>query len=254
MITITIITVCYNSATTIRDALASVAAQSYKRVEHVIVDGGSKDATVELIRRWQKHTVRLITEPDLGIYDAMNKGISMATGDVIGILNADDIYADDTVFSQLAEVFSEPTIDACYSDLVYVDKCNLKKVIRYWRSRPFESGLFEKGWVPAHPTFFVRKKIYEQYGAFDLDYKLAADYDLMARFLAKYKIRTIYVPRVLVKMRVGGATNMNIKNIIKQNIEIFTSCKKNNVKISVLSFLANKITNRVHQFYLGRVL
>lgn len=249
-----IITACHNSADTIKDTINSIKLQSYKKYEHIIVDGGSVDDTLEYIRNCGSGDLRFISERDRGMYDAMNKGIAMATGDVIGILNADDVYADNTVFSQLAEVFSEPTIDACYSDLVYVDKCNLNKVIRYWRSRPFESGLFEKGWVPAHPTFFVRQKIYKQYGAFDLDYKLAADYDLMVRFLAKYKIRTVYIPKVLVKMRMGGATNMNIKNIAKQNLEIFASCKKNNIKISLLTFLANKIITRVQQFYLGRNL
>jgi len=183
---ISIITVCYNSADTIADTIASVASQQYKDKEHIIVDGASRDSTMDIVKSAGSIT-RYISEPDKGIYDGMNKGLKLATGDVIGLLNADDFYADDTVLTQVAEAFKKPNIQACFANLVYVDQHDTSRVVRYWKSRPYQQGLFKSGWMPAHPTFFVRKEVYEQYGLFDLSYKIAADFELLFRFIEQKK-------------------------------------------------------------------
>lgn len=247
---ISIITVVYNNRTYIEDCILSVAGQTYKNVEYIIVDGGSTDGTVDIIRKYDARISMWTSEPDIGIYDAMNKGISKATGDVIGLLNADDVYFNDEVLEKVASVMSDLSLDACYADLTYVDCKDLNKTVRYWRSRQFETGFFKKGWVPPHPTFFARKKIYDNFGIFDLDFKLAADFELMARFLERYMIRSNYIPSIFVKMRLGGATNKSLINIMKQNIEIVRACRKNTIEISLISFLCNKITDRFKQFLL----
>jgi glycosyltransferase involved in cell wall biosynthesis len=248
MIKITIVTVCYNSVATIRDTLESVASQSDKNLEHIIVDGGSTDGTMAVIRDWKKHPISLISEPDKGIYDAMNKGIRLATGDIIGILNSSDLYYDSHVLENVSQVMSNLSIDACYADLIYVDQSNLKKIIRYWKSCVFKKGLFPKGWMPPHPTFFVRRSIYEKYGLFDLNYSLAADFELMARLLERFQIRSVYVPKIFIKMRFGGASNNSAVDIIKQNIEIYQACKKNNIPVSLGAFIIIKIASRIKQF------
>ena len=232
---ITIVTVCYNSVGTIRDTLESVALQSNKNFEHIIVDGGSTDGTVAVIREWKKHPISLISEPDKGIYDAMNKGIRLATGDIIGILNSSDLYYDSHVLENVSVVMSDASVDACYADLISVDQSNLNKIIRYWKSCVFKKGLFKKGWVPPHPTFFVRRLVYEKYGLFDLNYSLAADFELMARLLERFQIQSIYVPKIFIKMRFGGVTNNSAVNIIRQNIEIYKACKENNDPIKIIN-------------------
>lgn len=248
MIKITIVTVCCNSAATIRDTLESVAAQSHKNVEHIVIDGGSTDGTLDVIHEWKKHPVRLVSEPDRGIYDAMNKGIRLATGDIIGILNSDDMYYDSDVLESVSAVMADASIDACYSDLIYVDKNNLQKIIRYWKSCVFKKGLFSKGWMPPHPTFFVRRLIYEKYGLFDLNYTLAADVELLARFLERFRIRAVYIPKIFIKMRFGGVSNNSVVNIIKQNIAIYKACKNNNIPLYPVSFFVVKIASRIKQF------
>jgi len=184
---ISMVTVCFNSAATIQDTLKSVALQSHPPLEHILVDGGSTDRTLSIIRQWKEHAVRLICGPDQGIFDAMNKGIMLAEGDVIGILNSDDVFYGNNVLKRVAERMQDTSVDACYGDLIYVRNHDHHKIVRYWKSGPFQKGLFSRGWVPPHPTFFVRRRIYEQYGLFDLDYSLAADFELMARFLENIK-------------------------------------------------------------------
>ena len=206
---ISIITVCYNSAKTIEDTLKSVANQKDINVEHILIDGASKDGTQQIIRQYDSVTM-LVSEPDKGIYDAMNKGIALATGDVIGTLNADDFYMYDHVLSNVAKIFLDPNIEACYGDLVYVSEANTDQPVRFWKSTDYKHGLFKAGWMPAHPTFFVRKSVYERLGNFDLNYKIAADFELLFRFIEKNKVNTKYLPKVLVKMRLGGTTNKNI--------------------------------------------
>lgn len=216
---ISIITASYNAGATISDCLKSVNSQTVP-VEHIIIDGASTDSTLELVRKISSHA-RIISEPDNGIYDAMNKGLRLASGDIIGILNTDDFYAAPDVLVRVSAVFADPTVAVCYGDLQYVQEEKLPesfKVVRHWQSDPFCRSRFLWGWMPPHPTFFVRKEIYEQYGLFRLDLGSAADYELMLRFLFKHQIRAVYIPQVLVKMRVGGVSNATLKNRIKANL------------------------------------
>jgi len=249
MIKITIITVCLNSAATIKDTLESVASQSYKNLEHIIVDGGSKDGTIAIIQEWEEYPIRLISDGDKGIFDAMNKGVVLVTGDVVGILNSDDVYYDQDILKKVAEEMSDPAVDACYADLVYVEKNNLRKIVRYWKSCPFDKGLFSRGWAPPHPTFFVRRRVYEKYGLFDLDYSLAADFELMVRFLEKFQVKSIYIPQIFVKMRSGGASNRSLLNIIRQNFEIYQAIKKNNQRFDFFVFVFSKLISRLRQYF-----
>ncbi|MFN7085992.1 MAG: glycosyltransferase family 2 protein [Burkholderiales bacterium] len=244
---ISIITVCFNSAATIEETLLSVAAQRYADKEHLVIDGASTDGTVDIVRR-QPSVARWISEPDRGIYDAMNKGIAMATGEVIGTLNADDVYADDTVLAQVAEVFANPAVDACFADLVYVDKRHTGKVVRYWKSRAYEAGLFERGWMPAHPTFFARRDVYERFGKFDLEFPRQADFELTMRLLAVHKITSVYVPKIWVRMRKGGISNNSIRGVIKGNIEAWRACRKNKLEIGPF-FVVTKLLSRIPQFF-----
>lgn len=229
---ISIITVCLNSVATIEDAIKSVLTQDYKDIEHIVVDGGSTDGTLEILAKYQSQIAKCISEPDNGVYDAMNKGIKLATGDIIGFLNSDDFYADKTVIRKIAEMVMAANADCCYGDLEYVDRNNLNKTIRKWKSRPYYDGLFEKGWHPPHPTFFVKKSIFDKYGGFDLAFDIGADYELMLRFLKKHRIKSYYIPSVLVKMRTGGKSNKNLWQIVKANMECFHAWKKNGLKIS----------------------
>lgn len=242
---ISIITAVYNGAATIADCLESVCRQSHA-AEHIIIDGGSTDGTLALLERYRPGVARLVSDPDNGIYDAMNKGIALATGDVIGILNADDFYADERVLARVAAVFADPEVEACYGDLVYL-KENLRSVEsgvatveseqqvaesdskvkpqnskltlhRYWQAGSYRPRSFYWGWMPPHPTFFVRRRIYEKYGTFNLDLGSAADYELMLRLLLKHDITTAYIPEVLVKMRAGGVSNASLANRLKANL------------------------------------
>lgn len=243
---ISIITVCYNSECTIESTLKSVANQSYSDIEHVIIDGASKDGTLDIISRFNSVSV-LVSEPDKGIYDAMNKGFSLATGDVIGTLNADDFYIDESVLSDVAIIFSDNSVDACFADLVYVKQDDTDDIVRYWKSEAYKPGLFKSGWMPAHPTFFVRKSVYEKLGVFDLNYKIAADFELLFRLIEKNEIRTAYLPRVVIKMRLGGTTNKSLNNINIQNKEIIQILCDYYQDFSAFQFWTHKVINRFFQ-------
>jgi glycosyltransferase len=214
-VTISIITATFNSASTLRDCLTSVSSQ-HITAEHLIIDGVSTDKTLSIVNSYP-HIAKTISEPDRGIYDAMNKGIALATGDVIGILNSDDFYADRDVLAKVAQVFTKDGVDSCYGDLVYVDPANISRITRVWKSGPFHINNFFWGWMPPHPTFFVRRTVYEKYGMFNLNLGSAADYELMLRFLVKHKITMAYIPEVLVKMRAGGVSNVSLRNRLKAN-------------------------------------
>lgn len=207
---LSIITVCLNSAQTIEQTIQSVLSQHHGDIEYLVLDGGSRDGTQEIIERYHDRLAVYRSEPDDGLYDAMNKGIGLATGDVVGILNADDFYTDEYVLSKVAHVFRDPAVDACYADLVYVAKDSPEKIVRYWKSQPYNDRLFYRGWMPPHPTFFVRRKIYEQYGCFNLAMGTAADYELMLRFLLRHSIKASYIPALLVYMRCGGASGSSL--------------------------------------------
>lgn len=247
-----IITVVYNNKDTISDAMNSVLSQNYDDLEYIVVDGASTDGTFEVIKeaikRCPERSINFISEKDNGIYDAMNKGIGLATGEVVGLLNGDDVYAGNLVLKKVAGVFADSSVDSCYADLVYVDKFDMNKVIRYWKSCDYRNGLFSKGWAPPHPTFFVRRKVYEKYGVFDLSYSMGNDVDLMMRFLSKYKLKSVYVPGIFVKMRFGGVSNKNVINIVRQNLELFRAGEKNDVKIFPPVFIFGKIIARISQY------
>ena len=203
---ISIITVCFNSAKTISDTINSVASQDYPEIEHIIVDGGSTDGTLDILEK-APSVVSFVSEPDKGIYDAMNKGIAIATGDVVGILNADDFYVSDNVISLIADAFLDKNVDICYADLVYVQQHDTSQVVRYWKSKPFVPGLFRYGWMPAHPTFFVRKSYFHELGNYDLSFKLQSDFELTMRYLEIFRLNAIYLPVIIIKMRMGGVSN-----------------------------------------------
>lgn len=227
--TVSVITATYNSSATVEDTLSSVASQDYSRIEHIIIDGMSKDDTIEIVNRFP-HVSRKVSEKDRGIYDAMNKGILLASGDIIGILNSDDFYASQDVISKVVRAFNQTDCDAVYGDLVYVDKEHTDKVTRYWRSGSYKPGSFMWGWMPPHPTLFVRKVVYERFGLFDLELKTAADYELMLRFIHKHGIKLHYIPEVLVRMRSGGASNASFQRRLDANRADQKAWKKNGLR------------------------
>ncbi len=315
---ISIITAVFNNVRHIGSCLESVRSQTWPDIEHIIIDGGSTDGTLGIIERWSKgqgvrgqrgeqevgskessrltphpspltshalrftpYALRVVSEPDNGIYDALNKGIRMATGDVVGFLHADDIYADSTVIEKVAKAMAASGADSCYGDLVYVkdsEQANKPvsrqagkpqgegqgvigngktqnselrtqnlEVVRYWESGPFEKGLFEKGWMPPHPTFFVRSGVYRKLGAFNTDFRIAADYELMLRFLWKNDISTCYIPEVLVKMRLGGASNGSLRNILRKSSEDYRAMRMH--QVGGITTLLRKNVSKIPQFF-----
>jgi len=223
---ISIITVTKNDRNNIQSCIDSVQSQNYVELEYIIIDGASTDRTLDIIKQNNRKISNWISEEDSGIYDAMNKGINMASGDIVGFLNSDDMYADTNILKLVAEAFQNSDIDSCYGDLVYVSKDDTNKIIRNWKSCELDYKLFKNGWHPPHPTFFVKKSVYEKYGTFDTKYKIGADYALMLKFLVKHKIRVKYIPEVLVKMRVGGSSNKNLFNILKANLECYRAWRE----------------------------
>lgn len=247
---ISVITVTYNSELTIESCIKSIVNQNYKELDYIIVDGLSDDKTKDVIKNYNSFVSSFISEKDKGIYDAMNKGIGLAKGEVIGFLNSDDFYTNNSVLSTVAKIFTEdPSIEACFSDLLYVRRNKTSKVVRFWKSNPFKKGLFAKGWSPPHTTFFVRRSVYEKYGCFDLDYKISSDIELMMRFLEVYNIKSKYIPATWVTMRMGGTTNKSLKNIWIQNKESIKALSKNKINHNKTSFYLNKIFSRGCQFF-----
>jgi glycosyltransferase involved in cell wall biosynthesis len=233
---ISIITVTYNSEKTINETLESVFRQNYANIEHIIVDGGSVDDTIDIVRSYGSNIEKFISEPDEGIYDAMNKGISLASGDVIGILNSDDFYINEFVIEKVAKEF-EKKIDCLYADLVYVRAGNLNKTVRYYDSGRFSPSKFSHGWMPAHPTFFVKKDVYNKYGAFRTDLKIAADFDLMIKFLYTHNLVYSYIKEPIIKMRIGGVST-SFSSIWINNIETLRVCKDNGIKTNIFKILS----------------
>ena len=225
---VSIITIAYNSAETIEDTIKSVVAQDYPDIEYVIIDGGSTDDTLKIVEQYKDKISKVISEPDKGIYDAMNKGVANASGELIGILNSDDIYADDKVISDIVSKIGDK--DAIYADLVYVKRDATDEVTRYWKSGAYKKGAFVKGWMPPHPTFFVRKNCYDQYGTYNVKLKSAADYECMLRMIHKHQISLAYLPRVITKMRVGGQSNVTVNNRVKANKEDRMAWELNGLK------------------------
>jgi glycosyltransferase involved in cell wall biosynthesis len=253
---VSIITVTYNSEKTVGDTIDSILSQDYSNIEYIIVDGASKDRTIEIVESYGNQISKFISEPDRGMYDAMNKGINLATGDIIGILNSDDFYANQSVISNVVNAFIESDSDSIFGDLVYVNANDLSKVTRYYSSAHFYPKLFAYGWMPAHPTFFVKRWAYEQYGLFQTDYKIAADYELLTRFLAKYKLSYTYLPQVMVKMRTGGASTTNLMSNWILNAEIIRACTENGIKTNwfkVLSKYFKKVFQLIRRPPMGKM-
>lgn len=244
---ISIVTVSYNAGKTIRDTIESVLAQSNIDLEYIIVDGGSTDNTVEIVKSFGDKIDHFVSEPDKGIYDGMNKGIAIAMGDVIGILNADDIYFNPEVLHKVLDLFASD-IDAVYADLVYVNADDTNKITRTWISKPYKPGAFKKGWMPPHPTFFVRNSVYKKFGSYTLKLRSAADYEFMLRVVHKHRIRLAYLNEVIVKMRVGGESNASIKNRLKANKEDRIAWQMNNLKPGLLTFILKPLS-KVGQFF-----
>lgn len=242
---ISIITVCLNSDSTIRDAIESVRAQDYPEIEYIIIDGESTDNTLGIIKEYEDTVSILISDRDEGIYDGMNKGITVATGDIIGFLNADDYFASNDVIRHIADRFIQDSVDACYGDLIYVDRWDTNRVVRVWESREFDAQLLDTGWIPPHPTFYAKRRLLAD--GFDLKYRSAADYDLMLGILTQEEIDVGYLPRVLVKMRTGGISNHSWGNIVKQNLEIWDAAKKRNITLHPMQWLVRKLLNRAAQ-------
>jgi len=244
---ISIITVVRNNASTIKDTIDSVLKQTYSNVEYIVIDGSSTDGTIEIIQGYKKYIKKFISEKDKGVYDAMNKGINLATGDVIGLLNGDDVYFDETVLQNVANAFKKNESDCVYGDLYYVERNNLDEIVRYWKSSKFKKGSFARGWHPPHPTFFVKKEVYSKYGLYDIEMKVSADFDLMLRLLEKYNITSHYLPTILVRMRTGGMSNKTIKNIIISNQSILRSFDKYKIKINKFMYLIHRLLPKVMQ-------
>ncbi|MHB8845082.1 MAG: glycosyltransferase family 2 protein [Nitrospirota bacterium] len=243
-VTVSIITVVRNGASTIRDCLTSVASQTYP-VEHIIIDGGSTDETLKIVGEYP-HVAHVVSEPDRGIYDAMNKGIARTTGDVIGILNADDLYADRDVVATIAAEFRARPVQSVFGDLVYVNRGDVNRIVRYYRSARCTPDRFAYGWMPAHPTFYVKRACYEQYGVFKTDYHIASDFELLARFLGRHRITYRYIPQVLIKMRAGGVSTKSWRSNVTLNREIVRACTENGIKTNYLMVYSKYLT-KVYQ-------
>lgn len=231
---ISVITVCYNSAKTIRYTIDSVLSQEYPNLEYIIIDGGSSDGTLNIIQEYSDKISKVLSEKDKGIYDAMNKGINLASGDIIGFLNADDVYSHEKVLNRIAETMENKSLDACYADLVYV---NNKNIVRKYNSGIFKPSLLHYGWMPAHPTLYVKRSVFEQYGGFRTDYKIAADFEFVARVFSKSNLSAMYIPEVWIKMRHGGISTKGIKSNWIISKEIVKACKDNGISTNILKVL-----------------
>jgi glycosyltransferase involved in cell wall biosynthesis len=229
---VSIITVIYNNAQTISDTINSVLSQDYKDIEYIIIDGGSSDGSIEKIKKYNNKIAKFISEPDNGLYDAINKGISLSTGEIVGVLHSDDLYNSNYEISEIVTAFTLHKVDSVYADLVYVNRKQSEKVVRNWISGHFSKKKFQIGWMPPHPTFYVKKEIFKKFGYYDTEFKSAADYELMLRFLYKNNISTYYIPKTMVRMRLGGESNKSLTNRIKANKEDYKAWKKNNLSPS----------------------
>jgi len=233
---ISIITVVWNNATTIKDAIDSVLRQTYENIEYIVVDGASTDGTVAIVQNYGSKITRFISEKDKGLYDAMNKGIKLATGDIVGILNSDDFYIDEFVIEKVVNKFKEKKVDSIFADIVFVKPDNLNKVVRYYDSSRCMPDKFQYALYPAHPTFFVRKWVYEKYGVFKTDYKIGADFDIIVRFLYTNKISYSYIEIPIIKMRIGGVST-SFSSIWINSIEQLRVCRENGIKTNIFKIL-----------------
>ena len=245
---VSIITTTYNSAKTIEETINSVLGQTYPDIEYIIIDDGSTDNTLALVRKFESKIGKIVPVAHGGMYYAMNKGIELATGDVVGIMNSDDFYYSDDVIETVVNEFKKSGADCLWGDLVIVDKNNTSKVVRNWKSSPYGPGLFQKGWHPPHTAFFVKKHVYDKFGLFRTDLSTAADYELMLRFLEKDAISSSYIPKVLVKMRSGGSSSRSMLSWIRGNVASYKAFGMNGLHVNI-SFLFTKPFRKIEQFF-----
>jgi glycosyltransferase involved in cell wall biosynthesis len=243
---ISVITAVYNSAATVGEAIASVAAQTHADLEHLVIDGNSNDGSLAAIEVAAHDRMRLISEPDEGIYDALNKGILHATGDVIGFMHSDDFLAHDDVLAQIAASFNDVSVDAVFSDLDYVSELDTSRIVRHWSTGPFHPRRLIYGWMPAHPTLYLRREVYDRLGAFDKDLCISADYDFILRYFSQGPIRAVYIPEVLYKMRLGGVSNRSFANVRKKMGEDLAAIRRN--RVGGVHTLAFKNLSKITQF------
>lgn len=241
-LSISIITVSFNSASTIKDTIQSVLSQSYKNLEYIIVDGSSKDGTVEIIRSYGKKISKFISEPDLGIYDAINKGIKMSTGDIIGILNSDDSFYNDFVVDNITKAFEDYSPEVVIGDVQFFDPAKSSRILRYYSSKNWSTDKFKYGYMPPHPTFYARRGLFERYGLYKTDYRIAADYELLIRFLHVNKVNFKYIEMPFVNMRAGGVSNKSIFSRILLNKEISRACRENGIKTNYFNIYSKYFT------------
>lgn len=243
---ISIITAVFNNQTNISECLESVKNQTYENIEHIVIDGGSTDKTLEIINSHRDNIGKIISEPDKGIYDALNKGIKNATGEIIGFLHSDDLFFNNQVIKKVIDTFRANKCDVVYGDLIYVSRNDVNKTIRNWKSCSFDKKLLKKGWMPPHPTMFVKREIYNTYGLFNTDYRIAADYDFILRVMGSGNLKCEYIGDIITKMRVGGASNKSLKNIWRKSKEDLMALRVN--KIGGILTLFRKNFSKVKQF------
>lgn len=244
---ISIVTAVYNRAGTVRAAIDSVQAQIYPHIEHIIQDGGSTDGTIDIVRKAANASTVIVSEPDHGIYDAINRGISNASGDAIGLMHSDDFFAGPQVIEKVVAALADPAVDGVYGDLQYVAADDLSRVIRHWKSGEYSAAKLRQGWMPPHPTLYLRREVFDRLGLYDTGLQIAADYDAMLRYMAKGGIALAYIPEVLVKMRVGGESNRSIERVVQKSREDLTAIRRNGV--GGMGVLIQKNLRKVGQFF-----
>ena len=246
---ISIITVCYNSEATLRDTIESVLAQTYPDIEYIIVDGASRDGTMAIVAEYRDRIATVVSEPDMGIYDAMNKGIKLATGDIIGILNSDDFYENTKVVGDVVSQFvSFPDSDLVFGNVVFVAPHNLDKIVRYYRSDHFMSWKLRFGWMPAHPATFIKRHAYYRVGSYSLEFKISSDYEMFVRLLLVNKLSFSRINKVLVRMRTGGVSTAGIRSRLLLNKEIVQACRKNGIYTNLL-FVLSKLPFKLLEMF-----
>ena len=243
---ISIVTAVYNRANTLGDAIVSVNSQDFPNIEHVIQDGGSSDGSLGVIAQFSDPGIKVQSEPDGGIYDAINKGITRSTGEVIGLLHSDDFLPAEDVVGKIARAFSDPNVEGVYGDLQYVSASDPRRVVRHWTAGVYSPHLLKRGWMPPHPTLYLRREVFEKFGLYDTSFSIAADYDAMLRYLAHGKIKLAYIPEVLVKMRLGGESNRSFERIVRKSREDLRAIRKNGV--GGIGTLAAKNFSKLRQF------
>ena len=244
---ISVVTAVWNRAATVGGAIDSVSSQTHAHIEHLVIDGASTDGTMAEVEARRSANMVVVSEPDRGIYDALNKGLRLSTGEVVGLLHSDDFFADARVIERIATAFADPAIDAVYGDLDYVSASDPARIIRHWRAGEATPARLRRGWMPPHPTLFVRRRVFEDFGAYDTQYRIAADYDAVLRWFGTAAITSAYIPEVLVKMRVGGESNASLRKILRKSREDYRALRTN--RVGGLGTLIAKNLSKLPQFF-----